>query len=129
MIAIDTNVVVRVIARDDETQSPRARALIDSTDVFVSLTVILETGWVLASIHRYPTDLVVASLKAFLGLPRVSVEDPWMVRRALDWVTEGLDFADALHLAQVQRPEGFATFDRKLAQAGAKLTDTPVRLL
>lgn len=129
MIGIDTNVVVRFIALDDPQQSPRAKALIDSEDVFVSLTVILEAGWVLTSKHGYPSALIVTALTRFLGLPRVSVDDPWIIRQALDWVGDGLDFADALHLSQARDLEGFATFDRKLANNGKHLSKTVIRLL
>lgn len=129
MLAIDTNVVIRIIALDDPEQSPRARALVDANDVFVSATVILEAGWVLASKHRYPPDRVVETLTAFLGLPRVTVEAPQLIRQAFDWVVSGLDFADALHLAQADDAEGFATFDRTLAKAAERLGATPVRLL
>jgi len=129
MIAIDTNIVVRYVACDDPDQSPRAKALVDADDVFVSLTVILESGWVLASKYGYPPDHVAASLTAFLGLPHVTVEAPWIVRQAFDWVIDGLDFADALHLAQTGDLDGFATFDRKLATRAVSLGHERIRLL
>lgn len=129
MIAIDTNVVVRFIVIDDPDQSARAKALLESAPVSASLTVLLEAGWVLASRYRYPPKQVVVSIRHFLGLPNVSVEDAWMVDKALGWVADGLDFADALHLAQVRDREGFATFDRDLARLGSRLADLPIRLL
>ena len=129
MIAIDTNVVVRYVVQDDADQSRVAQALVDSESVFVSLTVILEAGWVLASRYGYPSRLVAMSLTAFVGLPGVAVEDPWTVRQALDWVAGGLDFADALHLAQARDMDGFATFDRQLAARAAQLGFKAINLL
>lgn len=129
MLAIDTNVIVRFVALDDPEQSPRAKGLIEGNDIFVSLTVILEAGWVLASRHGFPPDQIVASLNAFLRLPQISFDEPWVVRQALEWVGSGLDFADALHLAQAQEFDGFATFDRKFAKAAGRLGATAIRLL
>jgi len=129
MIAIDTNVVIRFITNDDPEQSKRAKSLIDSTDVSVSTTVILEAGWVLASKYRYRPDQVAKVLSAFLGMDNVVTNDPRMIGRALDWVVNGLDFADALHLAQAEAHDAFATFDRELARRAADLANIPVRLV
>ncbi len=43
MRAVDTNIVVRYLTGDDPAQSPRARALIDGEDIWLGLTVVLET--------------------------------------------------------------------------------------
>ena len=66
MRAIDTNVVVRVLTGDDPVQSARARAILEAGDVFIPLTVILETEWVLRSIFRLGTAEVVEAFR-----------DPW----------------------------------------------------
>lgn len=129
MIAIDTNVVVRFITNDDPDQSARAKSLVESTEVSVSTTVILEAGWVLASKYRYQPDQIARALSAFLGMDNVVTNDPRMVGLALEWVVGGLDFADALHLAQAESNEAFATFDRQLANRAAQLTTFPVRLV
>jgi predicted nucleic acid-binding protein len=62
------------------------------------------------------------------GLPTVSVAEPRAVRRALDYAELGLDFADALHLAQATECEAFVTFDRRLARKARRLAETRVRL-
>jgi len=116
MIAIDTNVVVRILARDDPDQSPRARALVEANTVFVATTVFLETEWVLRGVYRMSRPVVLARLRAFAGLPTVILEDPARVMQALNWTADGLDFADALHLASAGACEGFFTFDRGLAK-------------
>src|SRR4051794_38106813 len=71
MFAIDTNVVVRYLTGDHPEQSPRARALIDSHEVFVGTTVLLEAEWVLRSAYGYPPAQVGAALRAMAGLPQV----------------------------------------------------------
>lgn len=47
MIAIDTNVLVRLLVRDDDVQARRAVALFEQNEIYVCKTVLLETEWVL----------------------------------------------------------------------------------
>lgn len=117
MIAIDTNIVVRYLTGDHPEQSPRARALVDGTSVFLPVTVALEAEWVLRSAYGYAAKDVVAALRAFGGLPGVTVEDAALVAEALDCTESGMDFADALHLGRSAACEGFASFDRRFAKA------------
>jgi predicted nucleic-acid-binding protein len=114
VIALDTNVVVRFLTRDDPAQAIRARALIETGAAFVPRTVVLETEWVLRAIYRFERDAIAAGLMRLLRLPDLEVEDRPTVARALDWSGQGLDFADALHLASNTHAETFATFDRAL---------------
>src|SRR3954471_9519653 len=97
MLAVDTQLIVRLTG-DRPGQSAKARAVIDGEDIFVSTTVLLETEWVLRSVYSFDAAQVCAALRAFAGLPRVSLENPALVATALDRTTQGLDFADALHL-------------------------------
>jgi predicted nucleic-acid-binding protein len=114
VIALDTNVVVRFLTRDDPGQAMRAKALIETGAAFVPRTVVLETEWVLRTIYRFKRDAIAAGLTKLLGLPGVEIEDRPTVARALDWCRQGLDFADALHLASSVQAQAFATFDRAL---------------
>lgn len=117
MIAIDTNLIVRYLTGDHVGQSARARALIDAESVFVPITVLLEVEWVLRSAYGYRAADVVHALRAFAGLPTVTVEDGATIAVALDLAETGMDFADALHLARSGHCEAFITFDRKLVKA------------
>lgn len=117
MIAVDTNLIVRYLTGDHPQQSPRARALIDTHPVYVAVTVILETEWVLRSTYVFSRSDVVRALRAFCGLPTVTVEDGILIATALDLAENGLDFADALHLASSAHCEEFATFDLKFVSA------------
>ncbi|MCY4277661.1 MAG: type II toxin-antitoxin system VapC family toxin [Gammaproteobacteria bacterium] len=119
MRAIDTNVVVRYIIGDDAKQSARARAVIDSGSVFVSTTVVLESEWVLRSVYGFDRDAVVNSLRAFLGLPSISAENPHLLMEALDRAEKGMDFADALHLGAAVACEAMLTFDRRFILVAA----------
>ena len=114
MIAVDTNVVVRFLTRDDPAQAARAKALIEAGPVFVPRTVVLETAWVLRSRYRFERAAVGAAITRFASLPGIEVEDGPAVMRALAWYGQGLDVADALHLASSHPARAFATFDATL---------------
>jgi predicted nucleic-acid-binding protein len=124
--AIDTNVIVRFLTADDPAQAARARKLIADGDIFVATTVLLETEGVLRSGYGFAPARLVQALRDFAGLPGVTLEDPPLAARALDWAKQGLDFADALHLGRMPGCDAFVSFDRKLARTAARVTDVKV---
>ena len=128
MLAVDTNLVVRYLTGDHPEQSAKAKAVIDETDVFVGTTVLLETEWVLRSAYGFPASQLAEALRAFAGLPRITLEAPGAVAVALDWMAAGMDFADALHLAAAEGCDAFVTFDRRLGTLGRRLGSIPVRM-
>ena len=120
MIAVDTNVVVRVITNDDPAQARAAAAVLERETVFLPVSVVLETEWVLRSVYDLDRVVVVRALRRFLGIPTVRAESAVSVRQALAWYEEGFDFADALHLASASEAgaDRLVTFDgrfRRLA--------------
>ena len=123
MIAIDTNVVVRFLTRDDPVQAARARALIGAGSILVLQTVILETEWALRTRYRFDRAAIGRGLRQLLGLPGVAVEEPEAVAQALDLHDHGFDFADALHLASSRQAEAFATFDHALRRKARRVPD------
>lgn len=127
MVAIDTNVLVRFLTNDHPEQSLRARAVLEGGEVFVALTVLLETEWVLRSAYGLAPERIHAALRAFAGLPRVRIEAPGRLAEALDRAEAGLDFADALHLGAANPAEAFVTFDTGLIKGAHRLGLTSVR--
>lgn len=117
MRAIDTNIVVRFLAGDDPDQSPKARALVEAGELLVTLTVMLEAEWVLRSVYGHKGPQVATALRAFAGLPGVSVEAPERLAAALDRAETGMNFADALHLGGAEGCEALLTFDRRFVKA------------
>lgn len=117
MIAIDTNIIVRYLTGDHPEQSVRARAIVDRQPVFVPVTVVLETEWVLRSAYGYKPGDVARALRAFGGLPQVTIEDAATVAAAFDLAEQGMDFADALHLGRASGQDVFLTFDRRFVKA------------
>jgi predicted nucleic-acid-binding protein len=122
MIALDTNVVVRLLVDDDPEQTGRARRLIEKRPVLVVPTVLLETEWVLRGAYNIGRASIARSLRGLLGLPQVSVGSTEAVAQALEWFERGLDFADALHVALAADAEAFATFDARLAKRARRIT-------
>jgi len=127
MLAVDTNVIVRYLTRDDAEQFAKASALIGTEAVYVSATVLLETEWVLRRGYRFGRERVIAALAAFAGLPRVTLEDPAGAANALEWARSGMDFADALHLAKAQGCDAFISFDQRFAAVADGLSKIKVR--
>ena len=126
MRAVDTNIIVRYLTGDEPEQASRARSAIDAGDVFAATTVLLESEWVLRSVYGFSAREVAAALRAFAGLPGVSVENPTRLADALGRVEQGMDFADALHLGAAARCEALLTFDRRFIDLAG---DSRVRVM
>ena len=114
MIAVDTNLLVRILTNDDPIQARRAVKILKSDDIYIPKSVLLETEWVLRHAYGIGRSNIIDGFQKLLGLPNVSVEDPDAVYQAISWYENSLDFADALHLAFSRRCESFATFDSSL---------------
>ena len=99
MIAVDTNILVRLLTKDDPRQARRAVRIMKSDEILIPKTVLLETEWVLRHAYGIDKGVILESFKALLGLSNVTVEDQQAVYQAIAWSEAGLDFADALHLA------------------------------
>ena len=117
MHTIDTNVLVRYLTGDHPEQSQAARSFIESRDIFVCTTVFLECEWVMRSVYALPVTEICTALRAFAGLPQVTVENPTLLAEALTRTEDGMDFADALHLGASAHCASLLTFDRKFAQS------------
>ncbi len=133
MIALDTNILARFYVDDPaDTESAKQRRiahrlLTESPQVFVPLTVILELEWVLRAFYGFADEDFVRVVKHLLGLPNVSVEEWSCITDALAWHTDGLGFADALHLLASSHCTEFMSFDdRRFARRAKRLGVTPV---
>lgn len=124
MNAIDTNLLVRYLVRDDIRQYERAGGVIEGAPFLLLTTVLLETEWVLRYTYDYAALKVSEALEAVAALPTVVLEAPDTVALALRSMRDGLDFADALHLAGAGECETFYTFDKALVR-GATRRDGP----
>ena len=116
MIAVDTNVVVRLIMADDRIQLAAAKARL-AEGFFISHGVLMEVEWVLRSNYRLPPDEINRVLKALLDLDEIRVPRLSFVLWALDRHGAGADLADMLHLVAATGCSSFLTFDKGLVEA------------
>lgn len=118
MAAIDTNVLVRLITRDDPDQYRRARGFIAKhKPVWVSHLTILELAWVLLSCYRMDKSKICEMLRILLEMEEVNVQQPVILQKALDiWESSHVDFADAfiLESARAASEIPLGTFDADL---------------
>jgi predicted nucleic-acid-binding protein len=121
MVAVDTNVLVRLIAQDDAAQVARAAKLFQREQVWIAKTVLLETEWVLRYVYGFSAKDITDALQRLAGLSAVHLEDPVAVNQALSWLDAGVDFADGLHLESCGEATRFASFDARLMKSAAKL--------
>ena len=128
MVAVDTNVLVRLLTRDDPSQASRAEALFRSDEIWVAKTVLLETEWVLRALYGFTGEQFTSGLRALAGLPNVHLEDATAVAQAMEWHAQGLDFADALHVASRGASGSFASFDDCLVRQARRVGARGVRL-
>ena len=127
MIAIDTNIVVRFLTKDDAAQFNQSVRIFETEDVFIPDTVILESEWVLRFAYSFEANQISHAFKKMLGLPNVTVRNIEQISLAIDWHERGLDFADAMHLAASQNYAGFYTFDSRFVKQAKGLTNCIVK--
>lgn len=116
MRAVDTNILVRLVARDDFVQVAVAKNIIEDGDVLILPTVLLECEWVLRSRYRIDRRRIALGLRAVCGLPGITVVSADAVAATLTRYAEAGDFADLLHLALAKEHDvaAFVTFDREI---------------
>ena len=126
MVAVDTDVVVRLVTQDHPAQSARAIAVFRTERVRIAKTVLLESSWVLSYAYGLDDKAIARVLRGLAGLPNVELEDERAVAEALGAMDRGLDFADALHLRASSPCEELLTFDdRRFARRARRLRLAP----
>ena len=125
MIALDTNLLARLLLQDNAAQHRKVKALFKTRQIFTApVTVLLELVWVLES-RDCSAEHIVFGLMALLDLPNFKPERADAVREALRSYEGGMGFADALHLALSEDQQKFMTFDKTFARQAKKLGFKP----
>ena len=119
MRALDTNVLVRLLTRDDIKQQALAEAFIQG-GAWISHLVLLETLWVLDSVYSLGPKKIATAVGMLLDHQNLAVQEPNTVAAALTQfrARPALGFADCLIL-EVARKAGHipvATFDREFGK-------------
>ena len=119
MRAVDTNLLVRLIVRDDPAQVAAAEAFV-AGGAWVSHLVLAETIWVLDAVHDRSAAQLAAAIEMLLNHEQLSIQDAEVVAQALAQYRSrpALGFSDCLVL-EIARKAGhlpLGTFDRGLAK-------------
>jgi predicted nucleic-acid-binding protein len=119
MRAVDTNLLVRLIARDDAPQTAAAEAFI-AAGAWVPQLVLVEAMWVLSSIYDLGPEKIATAVEMILHHRDLTAQDADVVNSALDQFRRrpALGFSDCLIL-EVARKAGhlpLGTFDRDLGK-------------
>lgn len=124
-VALDTNVLVRLLVRDDEAQFKAAKRLVDQSaaadePILILLCALMETEWVLRSRYRLDKPSIAAAFGQLLESRGVTFEHEPTVEEALYvWSQHpSSDFADCLLLARAAQlgRTRFVTFDARAAK-------------
>lgn len=119
MIALDTNILVRFITRDEPSQAAEAEHFLRQAkeDFFVSVPVLLELVWLLDRRFQFDRDEIAQVLRALYERADFVFEDAPHVVAAVSAFERGADFADHLiyERALAQGCSRLATFDEDLA--------------
>ena len=123
MIGLDTNVLVRYIAQDDQVQSSQATDLIESLSSdspgFIAMVSIVEMVWVLQSCYQSTKSEIVSVIETILSTKELVVERADVIWQALRRFSDSkADFADCLieRCANAAGGEYTVTFDQKAAK-------------
>ena len=123
MIALDTNVLVRYLVRDDVQQAEAARALLDSLTAerpgYVCREVTVELVWVLERAYGFARDRIATIVEELVATEGLVIEEANDVARAaLRYRTAGAGFSDLMILAAAERSGAHPlyTFDQKAAR-------------
>ena len=117
-VTVDTNVLLRAVARDDRQQGDiAARLLEDATMIAVTLPGLCEFVWVLRKVYWFPASAAAAAVRALVTAPNVET-NRLAVEAGLAMLDVGGDFADGV-IAYEGRwlgAETFVSFDRRAVE-------------
>lgn len=127
-VAVDTNILLRVMIGDDERQAAIARSLLeDSEAIVISVVVLCEAIWVMRRIFKLPSKQIIDAMSILLDDPRIETDWP-AYEAGMTTFKAGGDFADGVIAADSRRLGAgtVATFDRqaagRLQRAGIPVT-------
>jgi predicted nucleic-acid-binding protein len=121
VIAIDTNVLVRIIVEDagQPEQTKIARDLVENAQkVYLSQIVQVECAWVLAKVYKIDNTSLLMVLEHLLINPAFILQHPEHFKTAIDLFCQGhADFADCLILTESSYLDAVLyTFDKRLGR-------------
>lgn len=122
MIALDTNVLLRLLLQDDASQVSKARKELEPFDdsaegIFINDVVLAETLWTLRGRYRLSKDDLLLALRGLLDTAAFAFENRTVIQAAVSiYEASAADFSDCLVAAKNAAAgcEYTATFDRAM---------------
>lgn len=119
MRAVDTNVLVRLVTRDNGRQTASAEVFI-ADGAWVSILALAEATWVLASVYGFDSRRLAVGIEMLLKHKQLALQDPDVVASALESfrARPAVGFSDCL-MVELARKAGhvpLGTFDKDLAR-------------
>jgi predicted nucleic-acid-binding protein len=127
-LAVDTNVLIRLLVDDNKAQADAAEAALQQADqIVISLPVLCEVAWVLRQSFRFNRQRIAEALRDLVSSLAAEV-DAAAFEAGIAMLEKGGDFADGMinQLAAQARCDGVLTFDQNFARIGGRV---PVTLL
>jgi predicted nucleic-acid-binding protein len=124
LIAVDTNIMIRLAMRDDEDHYQKVIALLEEHQFFISNTVQLEMEWVLRSRYKQSCEEIANFFTLLLQKNKIDCENEQELMNAICGYRLGADFADALHLSHTKSLY-FYTFDERFCKNAIKIGIAP----
>lgn len=126
VIGIDTNIIVRLLTRDDPVQFDAAVSLVKASSaaapLFVNPMVIAETVWVLERVYKVDSPVARHQVAGLLGTVEIRVPETLRMENWEQWfMSSHPGFSDVI-IADINRANGCEktmTFDRKAANSVA----------
>ena len=124
MRALDTNILVRFLVKDDEQQAAAVYALFKQTEadkevLFVPMLVVLETIWVLGSVYEIPEHEILAAFSELLLMPTLMFEAQPAIQDFIFSARQStVDLADILIGCSAKSSDcvNILTFDKKASK-------------
>lgn len=126
MKALDTNVLVRFLVKDDEQQAKTVYRLFKQAEskaeaFFIPILVILETVWVLEAVYETTRQEILDSIDELLMMPILEFEAQSAIRSFISSARENkTDLSDLLiaHCAKYSGCDSVITFDKRASKLG-----------
>jgi predicted nucleic-acid-binding protein len=124
MLALDTNLLVRLVTNDDAAQAARVEKALDKElaagrECWVGLIVLAEFVWVLSKVYSYDPSQCQSAVDQLISFEGLRFESmPTLLAAVRTWHKSGGDLADHLigHQMQALGCEAVLTFDKKAAR-------------
>lgn len=124
MIAIDTNIIIRFLVKDDEAQAKKVYELFskcekEKSNIYVSVLVLLEAIWVLESAYELTREDIIGAYKNLLLVPIFKFQNHQSIQNFIvDAENSSYDLSDLLilHSSIGKDIERLVTFDKKLSK-------------